>query len=269
MRVLLTGAGGYLGGAVLPALEAAGHDVRVLPRPAADIVADRGLAEACAGCEAVVHLVGALRGRPADLEALHVRGTQHLVRAAVRASVRRFVHVSAVGAAADGRTAYQRTKWAGEQAVAASGLPFVIVRPTVIFGPGGPGPNLVRQLGGILAAAPVMPVFGDGRFLLQPVSSANVASGLVGALTSAPGRSYEVGGPERLTYLEVLRRIASRLGRPFRPVFLPAGLVSALVRLPGFPVGPEEWIMLRAGNVCDAQHFFADFRLTPEAFAGA
>jgi uncharacterized protein YbjT (DUF2867 family) len=268
VRILLTGASGYLGGAVRPALEAAGHEVRPLPRPAADIVTGRGLDEACASCAAAVHLVGALRGSAAQLEALHFRGTVNLCQAARRAGVRRLLYVSAAGAAADGATAYQRTKWRAEEAVRASGLEWTIIRPTVVFGPGGPGQNLVRQLAGILRAAPVMPVFGDGRYLLQPIFSGNLADGIARALEAAPGRTYDAGGPERLPYLEVLRRIAAAMRRPFRPLHLPLGLVRVMVRVPGFPLGPDELTMLLAGNVCDGSAFFRDFGLEPEAFAG-
>jgi NADH dehydrogenase len=268
MRVLLAGATGYLGGAVRPVLEASGHEVRPLPRPAADVVTGRGLESACQGCDAVVSLVGALRGRPEALEALHVTGTANLLRAAAAGGVRRFVHVGAAGAAADGATAYQRTKARAEDLVRASGLEWVILRPTVVFGPGGPGPNMVRQLGGILRRAPRMPVFGDGRYVLQPVSSANVARGIAGALRCPPGRSYDVGGPERLSYLEVLRRIAAAQGRVLRPVFLPLPLVTVLVRLPGFPLGPDELTMLLDGNTADGSAFFRDFAVEPERFSG-
>jgi len=268
MRVLLTGAGGYIGGAVAPALRAAGHEVVPLPRPEADVVSGQGLAAACAGCEAAVHLAGALRGTPAQLHDLHARGTANLVTAARQAGLTRIVHVSAAGAAAGGATAYQRTKWEAEEAVRASGLGWTILRPTVVFGPGGPGPNLVRQLAGVIRAAPLMPVFGDGRYLLQPLSSGNLAAGVVAALQAPPGRTYAAGGPERLPYLEVLRRIAAALGRRFRPLRLPLGLVRLLVRLPGFPLGPDELTMLLAGNTCDATAFFADFGLQPERFAG-
>jgi NADH dehydrogenase len=268
MRVLLVGASGYLGGAIRPALDAAGHEDRPLSRPGADIVTGAGLAAALEGCEAVVHLAGALRGSGDFLEALHVRGTRNLVEASRAAGARRFVYVSAAGASPGGATAYQRTKARAEEAVRASDLEWTVLRPTVVFGPGGPGPNLVRQLGGVLRAAPVMPVFGDGRYLLQPVSSGNLAEGVVAALAAPARRTYDVGGPERLPYVEVLRRIAAALGRPFRPVPFPVPLARALTRLPGFPLGPEELTMLLAGNTCEAGAFFRDFGIRAERFEG-
>ena len=281
MRVLVTGASGYLGGAVVPAVATGGHQPRGLSRRgrgpgesfAGDVVTGNGLDAACDGCEAVIHLVGALRGTPAALEALHVRGTELLLRAAERAGVRHFVYVSACGARADG-TGYQRTKARAEAAVRGARLSHTILRPTVVFGPGGPGPSFVRQLAGILRNSPVMPVFGDGRYLMQPVGSQNVADGCVRALAArvARNRTYDVGGPERLPYVEVLARIASAHGRPLRPVHVPLGLVRAglplLERLPGFPLGRDELAMLLEGNVCDAHAYFTELRLEPMAFDG-
>lgn len=281
MRVLVTGASGYLGGALGPAVTAAGDTYRGLVRGApagtatvsGDVVTGRGLEAACDGCEGVIHLVGALHATPTDLEALHVHGTENLLRAAERAGVRHVVYVSACGARLDG-TPYQRSKAQAEQAVRSAPLTHTILRPTVVFGPGGPGPSFVRQLAGILRASPVMPIFGDGRYLLQPVASTNVADGCVRSLTtpSARNRTYEVGGPERLPYLEVLARIAAAHGRAFRPLPIPLGLVRAglplLQRLPGFPLHSEELTMLVEGNVCDAESYFLDLGLQPVAFQG-
>jgi len=289
MRVLVTGAAGYLGGAVVPALQAEGHRVRALVRrtgdgpphlrtvetATGDVVEGTGLDQAAAGSDAVVHLVGIIReSRGATMEGVHVQGTRNTLQAAAHAGVTRFVHVSAVGADPYGPTDYLRTKGEAERLLAASGLACTVIRPTVVFGPGGPGSNLVAELGGILRAAPLMPVFGDGRYLMQPVSARNVAAGCARALAvpATAGRTYEAGGPERLAYEEVLRRIAAAMGRPFRPLHVPLGLIRPLLptlqRLPGFPLTVDQLTMLLAGSVCDAGPFFSDFGLTTDRFEG-
>ena len=287
MRVLVTGAAGYLGGAVVPALVTSGFLVRALVRGTppehlretevvrGDVVTGAGVEAAAADCAAVVHLVGIIRERPgATMAGVHVEGTRRVLRAAQRAGARRFVHLSAVGADVRGPTAYQRSKGAAEALVTSSDLAWTVIRPTVVFGPGGPGDNLVRQLGGLLSAAPWVPVVGDGRYLLQPVAAPDVATLCARSLQSpaTAGGIYEAGGPERLTYLEVLRRIAAASGRPLRPLHVPVGLIRPLLPLlehvPGFPLTADQLTMLLRGNVCDAEPCWAAFGLTPQRFTG-
>jgi len=309
VKVLLTGATGFVGGHTLAALAARGHEVTCLVRaPSADrlkasarqVIGDvlgdmlgdvlgdapggvpgdatrpRGLAEAMAGMHAVVHLVGIIRELPAKgvtFERLHVEATRNVILAAREAGVRRIVHMSANGARPEAPSRYHRTKWAAEELVRGSGLAYTIFRPSIIFGP---GDSFVSLLAGILRRAPVVPVVGDGRYQLQPVAVATVAAGFSLALEkeAALARSFEVGGPDRLTYDAVLDTVAEALGRrPPLKLHLPVAplrlLARALSRFPWFPLTPDQITMLLAGNTCDAAPFYQTFGLTPVPFSAA
>ena len=131
MRVLVTGASGFIGSSLVPALEARGHDVHTVTREAAK------LADAFAGCEAVVHLANLAhaRGDPATLWRVNVDGTRRAAELARASGVRRFVYLSSVKAAAPD-DAYSRAKLAAEQALAAvSGPEIAILRPPLVYGP--------------------------------------------------------------------------------------------------------------------------------------
>src|SRR5205809_1141779 len=154
-RVFVTGATGFVGRAVIQALRGEGYVVRCLVRRGSepslrgvgaiervegDVLAPQLLDEGMAGCGAVVHLVGIIREHIATnttLYRVHVQGTVNVVAAAAAAGVRRYVHMSALGAREDARSRYHRTKWAAEAVVRACGLPWTIFRPSVISGRGG------------------------------------------------------------------------------------------------------------------------------------
>ncbi|HEX5815530.1 MAG TPA: NAD-dependent epimerase/dehydratase family protein [Methylomirabilota bacterium] len=183
-RVFITGGTGFVGRAVIQALRAEGYAVRCLVRRGSepdlrgfgaiervegDVMARQTLDDGLAGCDAVVHLVGIIRERPAigsTFERVHVQGTQNVLGAAAAAGVRRYLHMSALGARAGARSRYHRTKWAAEEAVRSSPLPWTIFRPSIVYGP---GDEFVTMLRGMIEGLPVVPVIGSGRQRLQPV----------------------------------------------------------------------------------------------------
>ena len=293
MTVLLTGATGYVGGYVLDALLERGHSVRALVRSGGDALAARdgvdvrhgdvtdaaSLDGAFDGADAVIHLVGIIDVSPSKgvtFERIHVGGTRRVVEAAQAAGVTRFVHMSANGARPDGPSAYQRTKWKAEEIVRAAGFDHtVIFRPSTLFGDPGPdNPEFAKRLWETLVKPfPVLPVFGDGTYELQPVHVAACASAFAQAVDrdASDGASYCVAGRERLPYREVLRRIARGGGitpKPTMPV--PVGLarvgVNTLGRAGLLPISPAQFEMLVEGNTCDPSAFFADFGVSSPAF---
>jgi NADH dehydrogenase len=225
--------------------------------------------------EAAVHLVGIIREFPrrgVTFERLHVTATRHVLAAANAAGVTRYLHMSALGARAEAPSPYHRTKWQAEELVRGSRLAWTIFRPSVIFGP---GDGLVSLLAGIVGRAPVVPVIGDGQYLLQPVSVTSVAEGFALALERPEtiGKTYEAGGPDRLPYERILDLIAASLGRTRpRKLHLPVAPVRAAAKLLGrfswFPLTADQLTMLLEGNTCDPEPFHRDLGLTPRPFAG-
>jgi len=285
-EVLVTGGTGYVGTHVCRALIARGFLPRLLVRPESesripedirkggritlgDVTNRESVENAAQGTTAVVHLVGIIREFPArgiTFERLHVTATRNAVDAARLWGIPRFIHMSALGARAGGPTGYFDSKGRAEDLVRRSGLRWTIFRPSVIFGP---GDAFLNELAGILRMAPLMPVPGDGKYRLQPVFVGDVAKGFADALLRPDTETgiFEVGGPERFSYNELLDRIAASLGRHARKLHIPLSIlrpaVRSLERLERFPLTTDQLRMLLQENVCDHEPFYSTFGFTP------
>jgi uncharacterized protein YbjT (DUF2867 family) len=288
-RVFVTGGTGFVGRAVIQALRSDGYVVRCLVRRGSerdlrglgavervegDILVRRGLEEGMAGCQALIHLVGIIRERPAvasTFEMVHTQGTINVIEAAAAAGVRRYLHMSALGSRPGARARYHQTKWAAEEAVRASGLAWTIFRPSIIYGR---GDEFVKMLAHMVDRYPIVPVIGSGRQRLQPVPVEQVAEGFARALTlpATEKQVYEVGGPDRVTMVELLDAIGGALGhRRVRKLHVPLGFMRPVTRvlhgLPGFPVTPDQLRMLEEDNVGDPAPFYSAFKLEPVPLA--
>ncbi|MCU0291351.1 MAG: NAD(P)H-binding protein [Thermoanaerobaculaceae bacterium] len=223
---------------------------------AADLGGD-GWQDWVVGCTAAINLVGIIREVPrrgVTFDSVHRGVTAKVVEACKRLGIPRVVQMSALGARANAPTGYHRTKFAGEEAVRTSGLRWTIFRPSLIFGP---GDGFEQSIVPVLRRLPVFPVFGDGRYRLQPVAVDEVARCFVAALErpACESQVYELGGPQQLTYDEVLSRMARALGLRRHLLHLPLGvsrlLVAILERLPGAPITSDQLTMLVEGSTCD------------------
>lgn len=286
MRVLVTGATGFVGTHVVNALARRGHDVAVLARhpnrarnrynrPAevcrGDVLDSLSLARATESRDAVIHLVGIIHEKgPQTFDRMHREAVENVVAAMRTAGARRLLHMSAVGAAEDSLSEYGRTKAAGERAVRESGLDWTIFRPSIVFGP---GDGFVSLLAPIVERNPLfIPVIGKGATKFQPVSVYDVARVFSDALEKPEtiGRTFEVGGPEVLTLNDIYREIATVLGKPGKPlVHLPvwwgrilAGVFEFLARrrlIGSPPLTRDQLKSLARDNVADVTETVAVF----------
>ena len=237
---------------------------------AADVTTGAGLDEALAGTDAVVHLVAIPReSRGRRFEDVNVGGTRRVVEAAERAGIRRFVHLSVLGVVDDPKLGYLRSKARGEQLVRESSLGWVVLRPSLMFGVGDGFFNIVKTTlrywsPGIVA----IPGNGDTRF--QPLAADDLAIAVERSLTDTDraGSVYELGGPEWLTYRQIVDEVMRLTGMRRRKLPIPIPLISALTAvtdrlLPIFPVTHDQIGSLQRQNFTDLDAFEAAFSVKP------
>lgn len=266
--VTLIGGGGFVGRYVAQALLKAGARVRVAQRDprqayflkplgqlgglqlvAADIERPETIARALVGADAAVNLVGVFAG---NLQRIHAEGARAVGEAATANGLEALVHVSAIGADPAADSAYARSKGAGEAAIRAAYRGVTILRPSTVFGR---EDQFVNRFAGMIAALPVVPVLRpEARF--QPIYVRDVAAAAMAALADPAhlgGRTFELGGPEVLTMMELHRRIATHIGRTPTLLTLPDALGGLLAALPGTPISSDQWKLLGHDNVVSTQ----------------
>jgi uncharacterized protein YbjT (DUF2867 family) len=267
--ILVTGGTGFVGGHIVHALRADEQEVRVLVRSRdrgaklasegvelaeGDVTSPDRLRRALDGVETVVHLVAIRQGRPEEFQRVMIDGTRNLLAAAAEAGVGRFVLMSALGTSAETKdlVPYYNAKWQMERDVEASGIPYVMFRPSFVFGTdGGILPTFAR----LARLTPVTPVIGSGRQRIQPIWADDVGAYFARAVTEdgARNRTFEIGGPEALSWNDFWERLKRARGIRRPSIHVPVGLMrlNALVteRLPGdIPLTRDLLKMLEAGD---------------------
>jgi uncharacterized protein YbjT (DUF2867 family) len=252
--LLLTGATGLVGSALLPRLLAEGTDVRCLVRDPRRLGAQRvrvqialgdltdppSFRNALRGVHTVVHLAASIRDQPrGSIEELNGIATWRMVEAAERQGVERFVFFSALGASTHHRTRLLRAKALAEQAVCEAGVRSIVFAPSLVYAPGDPWLTLLERL----ALLPVMPISGRGRAVFQPIWADDVAACVSAALrepsratressrvASDPPIRYELAGPQTLSHIEIVRTLLRSLSRRRMLVRVPTPIVSRALR---------------------------------------
>ena len=240
--LLLTGATGLVGSALLRRLVAEGTPVRCLVRDPRRLGAERvrvqialgdladppSFRNALRGVDQVIHLAATIRDQPrGSIEELNGIATWRLVQAAERAGVQRFVFFSALNASSHNRTRFLRAKALAEEAVMGSSLEHVVFAPSIVYAPGDPYLTLLERM----ALLPMMPISGRGEARFEPIWAEDVASCVMAALGRDGGSArYELAGPDVVTHSEIVKLAIQAAGR-HRPLFhVPIPVVYRVLR---------------------------------------
>jgi uncharacterized protein YbjT (DUF2867 family) len=274
-RVTVVGGAGFVGRQIVKRLAAQGAVIAVASphaisagflRPMGDVgqIAtidlslddDAALAQLIDGNDTVVCAAGVLveHGRN-SFDLVHHRGPALLARLAREAGVRRFIHVSALGAGETSPSAYARSKWAGEMAVRAAFPNATIFRPSLIFGP---EDNFFNRFAALARMTPVLPLIGGGTTRFQPVFVGDVADAVMSALAlgETEGRTFELGGPEIVTFRQLMERLLREIRRSRLLLPVPSSLAAFaalfLQFLPDPPLTRDQVALLGIDNLVAA-----------------
>ena len=294
--ITVIGGSGFLGRHIVRALAKRGYRIRVACRRPdlaghvqplgtpgqimpvqANVRYPASLAAACDGAYAVINLTGILYGSGAQsFDAVHVFGAEASAKAAKAAKARLFIQVSAIGADAASTSEYARTKAAGEVRARAAFPGAIVIRPSIVFGP---EDGFFNKFAGLARLSPALPLIGGGATKFQPVFVGDIAEAVARLVDAgeADGRTYELGGPEVLSFKQLMQFTLETIGRKRLLVPLPwaiakmQGMILGLLPKPLLTADQVE--LLRSDNVVseDARRDRRDFEglgITPRGIAG-
>ena len=233
-------------------LKPLGNIAQIVP-VGANIRHERSVANAIQGVDTVINLVGILyQAGPQRFDAVHVEGVRRLARAAAGAGVRRFLHVSALGADANSPSAYARSKAAGEAMLKEHVPAATILRPSVVFGP---EDDFFNRFAAMTRFSPVLPLIGGGKTKFQPIYVGDVADAAVAVLQNPAlaGQVFEIAGPRAYTFKELMEMMLAAVGKRRLLVPIPFGLAQLqaafLGLLPKPPLTLDQVKLLKIDNV--------------------
>ncbi len=223
---------------------------------------EASVAAALSGASHVVNLVGVFAG---DLAKIMGEAPGMMARIAQAEGVKALVHISAIGPGASSGVAYAKAKALGEEHVMAEFPGATILRPSIVFGA---DDNFLNMFGGMIEMLPALPVFApDAK--LQLVYVDDVAEAIVTALENPAahgGKTYELGGPEQISMMELHHRIAAAQGRKRRFIGMPDTVSAIFAATPGTPMSRDQWTLLKPGNVVAPDALgFAELGIDPRS----
>ena len=287
--IFIAGASGFIGGHLVDALLKEGCKLRCLARSekaqrdfkekgieviSGDITEPETLEGALNDIDFVVHLVGIMEEKGGvTFEKVHVEGTKNLVNEAKKSGGKHFFYQSALGADKGSWSGYLKTKAEAEEIVKASGIPYTIFRPSLIIGQ---WDGFTKKLMDLIKMSPVIPIPGDGKSKFQPVYINDWVKCMLKVIASPESfrGTFEIGGPQQLTYNEIVRTLADAMKVKKTIVHVPMGLMKfgallAEKTIPLLPVTSDQLRLLEADNICDVTSVEKSFGFKPMKYRKA
>ena len=270
--ITIIGGSGFVGRHIVRALARRGYRIRVACRRPdlaghlqplgntgqimmvqANVRYPASLAAACEGAYAVINLTGVLYSAGAQsFDAVHVFGAEASAKAAKAAKARLFIQMSAIGADENSPADYARSKAEGEKRARAAFPGAIVLRPSIVFGP---EDSFFNRFAGMARFSPFLPLIGGGETRFQPVFAGDVAEAVACLVDrgEANGQTYELGGPETLSFRQLMQFTLDTIGRKRALLTLPWGAAklqaAVLGLLPNPPLTSDQVELLRTDNV--------------------